>query len=128
MAKSKPVPFAVIRAEVLGFVASIPEGRFSTYGSIARQLGVNPRHVAAVLARLDAEESLSLPWHRVVAAEGRLSQGMTEELRAEQRGRLEAEGFAIDAKGFIVDPDVRFHVVGIRTRTRGSGPIPSSEG
>src|SRR5690606_28722728 len=116
MAGRKPIPFAIIRTGVLGLVESIPEGRFTTYGSIARHLGVNPRHVAAVLARLDEAESSSLPWHRVVAAEGRLSQGMTEELRTEQRKRLEAEGFAIDAKGFIADPDARFHAPGLRPR------------
>lgn len=112
MAQGKPIPFATIRTGVLGLVAAIPEGRFTTYGTLARRLGVNPRHVASVLARLEAEESASLPWHRVVAAEGRLSQGMAEDLRGEQRKRLEQEGFAIDARGFIVDPDARFHAPG----------------
>ncbi len=114
MAKREPVPFARIRAEVLRIVAAIPEGRFTTYGSIARPLGVNPRHVASVLARLEEGESETLPWHRVVAAEGRLSQGMEEGLRAKQRSRLEKEGFVIDARGFIVDPDRRFHAIGSR--------------
>lgn len=100
-----------LRAEVLRLVASIPEGRFTTYGSIAFGLKVNPRRVAWVLARLSAAEAEVLPWHRVVAAEGRISRGMEPALRDEQLALLEGEGMAIDGKGFILDPDRHFHVV-----------------
>lgn len=112
MASKGSNAFARIRAEVIRVVAAIPEGRFATYGSIAGHLNVNPRHVAYFLARLSEEESAILPWHRVVAAEARISRGMAEELRAEQQARLEAEGLQIDPKGFIIDPDRYFHVVG----------------
>lgn len=114
MTPGKPSALARIRSAVLPLVAAIPEGRFTTYGSLARPLGVNPRHVARVLARLDPEESTVLPWHRVVAAEGRISQGMSEALREEQRRRLEAEGFHIDARGYLVDSESRFHVPRLR--------------
>ena len=112
MASKGSNAFARIRAEVIRVVAAIPEGRFATYGSIAGHLDVNPRHVAYILARLSEEESAILPWHRVVAAEARISRGMAEELRAEQQARLEAESLQIDPKGFIIDPDRYFHVVG----------------
>ncbi len=112
MASKGSNAFARIRAEVIRVVAAIPEGRFATYGSIAGHLDVNPRHVAYILARLSEEESAILPWHRVVAAEARISRGMAEELRAGQQARLEAEGLQIDPKGFIIDPDRYFHVVG----------------
>jgi methylated-DNA-protein-cysteine methyltransferase-like protein len=116
---SRPSPaFLKIRAEVLRIVALIPEGRFTTYGSIATHLNVNPRHVAYFLARLDEEESTALPWHRVVAAEGRISRGMDEALRAEQESRLTQEGLVVDPRGFIVDPDRHFHVVGPRREIR----------
>lgn len=100
-----------LRAGVLRLVASIPEGRFTTYGSIAFGLKVNPRRVAWFLARLSAAEAEALPWHRVVAAEGRISRGMEPGLRNEQRALLEAEGLVIDGKGFILDPDRHFHAV-----------------
>jgi len=114
MASRPSAAFLRLRDEVLRIVSLVPEGRFTTYGSIAGHLGVNPRHVAHFLARLDETESAALPWHRVVAAEGRISRGMDEPLRAEQRARLEAEGVAIDERGFLRDPDARFHVVGPR--------------
>ncbi|MCB1204974.1 MAG: MGMT family protein [Verrucomicrobiae bacterium] len=100
-----------LRAEVLRLVALIPEGRFTTYGSIAFRLKVNPRRVAWFLARLSPEEAGVLPWHRVVAAEGRISRGMDPALRAEQQELLEAEGLEIDGKGFVLDPDRHFHAI-----------------
>jgi methylated-DNA-protein-cysteine methyltransferase-like protein len=118
MASKGSTAFARIREEVMRVVAGIPEGRFTTYGSIAGHLNVNPRHVAYFLARLSEEEAATLPWQRVVAAEARISRGMAEELRAEQQARLEAEGLKIDARGFIIDPDRSFHVVGLKREIR----------
>jgi methylated-DNA-protein-cysteine methyltransferase-like protein len=118
MASRPSKAFLRIRAEVIRIVSLIPEGRFTTYGSIAAHLNVNPRHVAYFLARLDEGESTSLPWHRVVAAEGRISRGMEEGLRAEQQARLESEGLKVDDRGFLLDPDDRFHVVGPRREVR----------
>jgi methylated-DNA-protein-cysteine methyltransferase-like protein len=43
---------------------------------------------------------------------------MSEDLRAEQQARLEAEGIKIDPKGFLIDPDRHFHVVGPKREIR----------
>lgn len=118
MASKGSTAFARIREEVIRVVACIPEGRFTTYRSIAGHLNLNPRHVAYFLARLSEEEAAILPWHRIVAAEARISRGMEEEMRAVQRARLEAEGLKIDPKGFIIDPDRYFHVVGPKREIR----------
>jgi methylated-DNA-protein-cysteine methyltransferase-like protein len=118
MASKGSNAFARIRAEVIRVVAGIPEGKFTTYGSLGGYLNVNPRHVAYFLARLNEEEAAVLPWHRVVAAEARISRGMAEDLCAEQHARLEAEGMKIDPKGFIIDPDRFFHVVGPKREIR----------
>ena len=112
MASKESSAFARIRTEVIRVVSGIPEGSFTTYGSIGGHLKVNPRHVAYFLARLNEEEAAALPWHRVVGAEGRISRGMAEHRRAEQQARLEAEGMKIDPKGFICDPDRSFHAFG----------------
>jgi methylated-DNA-protein-cysteine methyltransferase-like protein len=71
-------------------VARIPSGRVATYGEIADWAGLprRARLVGRVLAGLPAESRL--PWHRVVAAGGRLAvRGGGEAL---QRQRLEREG------------------------------------
>ena len=117
----RPSPaFARIRAEVIRLVGLIPPGKFTTYGSIAVHMNVVARHVAFVLSQLSEDEAAALPWHRVVASEGRLSQGMDATLRAEQQRRLEAEGLRVDAAGFIQDSDQHFHVVGVRRNIRWS--------
>ena len=117
----RPSPaFARIRAEVIRLVGLIPPGKFTTYGSIAVHMNVVARHVAFVLSQLSEGEAAALPWHRVVASEGRLSQGMDATLRTEQQRRLEAEGLRLDAAGFIQDSDQHFHVVGVRRNIRWS--------
>ena len=53
MASKESSAFARIRTEVIRVVSGIPEGSFTTYGSIGGHLNVNPRHVAYFLARLN---------------------------------------------------------------------------
>ena len=109
--------FLKTRADVLHIVAAIPSGHFTTYGSIARHLGINPRQVARVMSRLTEEEATTLPWHRVVGANARISPHMDATLAAVQRQRLTAEGMTLNRSGFIQNDEVHFHVV--RTRTSG---------
>lgn len=72
-----------IRATIL----KIPRGKVSTYGAIARAAGY-PGAARQVVRAL--HQSHGLPWHRVVAAGGRIA--LKGESGMEQRFRLEAEG------------------------------------
>ncbi|MBB5034589.1 MGMT family protein [Prosthecobacter vanneervenii] len=119
-ARGKSVAFARIRAEVIRLVALIPEGKFTTYGSIAIHMNVMARHVATVLSRLTPEESAALPWHRVVSAEARLSPNMDAALSRKQRRRLNAEGLRISKDGYIQSADTHFHNMGVRRNIRWS--------
>lgn len=65
---------------ILHRVRSIPPGRVTTYRDLDPAA---PRHAGAVLA---ACEDRSIPWHRVVRADGSLAKG------ERQRRRLEREG------------------------------------
>lgn len=70
---------------ILACVEAIPPGRVMTYGDIAEYVGAStPRIVGRVLALDDG----SVPWHRVMRADGSLA----EHLYTEQRQRLLAEG------------------------------------
>jgi methylated-DNA-protein-cysteine methyltransferase-like protein len=120
VAKPKSKAFARIRAEVIRLVGLIPEGKFTTYGSIAIHMNVMARHVAFVMSRLTPEESATLPWHRVMSADARISPNMEASLARKQRQRLRGEGMKINAAGYIQDPDSYFHVVGIRRQIRWS--------
>jgi methylated-DNA-protein-cysteine methyltransferase related protein len=86
---------ARFKGRVVAIVAVIPEGRVTTYGLIARHLHVNPRQVARVLATLMPEESATLPWFRVVAANGVISSTKAGTVGRRQRKRLRDEGVAV---------------------------------
>lgn len=68
-------------------IRSIPRGKVSTYGGIARLAGFpgGARQVAKVLRR-----SFGLPWQRVLGAGGEIK--LRGDSAIEQRLRLEAEG------------------------------------
>ena len=74
-------------AQVYGLLAQIPKGRVTSYGQIARLLGM-PRAARTVgWAMRNCPEGL--PWHRVVMADGSIAGGGYQEMR---RAMLEAEG------------------------------------
>lgn len=75
--------FARIREAIL----KIPRGKVASYGEVARAAGFPgaARQVVWALRR-----SHGLPWHRVLAAGGRIA--LPGEAGFEQRLRLEAEG------------------------------------
>ena len=89
MPRPKSLAFARIRAEVIRLVALIPEGKFTTYGSIAVHMNVVARHVAFVMSRLTEEEAARLPWHRVVGADARVSQKMEAALAEAPSAQLQ---------------------------------------
>ena len=99
--------YARIKADVLAIVAAIPAGRIATFADIGAHLDVMPRHVAYILATLADIEKATLPWHRVVAADGRLGVPKSGADGAPQRALLAAEGAAFDAAGRITDAIAR---------------------
>ena len=120
MPKKQSAAFSRIRAEVIRLVGLIPPGKFTTYGCIAVNMNVAALHVAFVMGSLTGEESVSMPWHRVVCSDARLSPKMPAAVARRQRQRLEAEGMKVNAKGFIEDSDEHFHFVGPRRSIRWS--------
>ena len=120
MPKKKSAAFSRIRTEVIRLVGLIPAGKFTTYGCIATHMNVAAIHVAFVMSRLTDEESATVPWHRVVSSDARISPKMPAALARRQRQRLQAEGMKVSVKGFIGDSDDHFHFVGPRRSIRWS--------
>ncbi len=94
-------------------IRRIPEGRVMTYGDVARAAGYagRARRVGYALACCGDP---SLPWWRVINAQGRASRSNGRSIGAdEQEHHLRHEGIAMDARGtvdlaryrFIIDPD-----------------------
>lgn len=76
-------------------IAAIPPGRVTTYGAVARAAGLPGRARQAGYALKIAPRSLLLPWHRVVAAGGRIAFPRSTLQHREQVRRLRAEGVAV---------------------------------
>jgi len=83
---------------IYAVVRHIPAGRVATYGQVASVVGapVTARQVGdAMAAWRDGSEEPSVPWQRVINAQGKVSTG-----RRQQR-LLEGEGVVFDAKNRI---------------------------
>ena len=77
----------LLHSSIAAAIRSIPRGKVSTYGAVARAAG-HPgaaRQVASVLRR-----SIGLPWQRVLGSGGAIK--LRGESAFEQRFRLETEG------------------------------------
>ena len=74
---------------------AIPPGKVMTYGNLAQLAGLGraARWVGTTLSQLPSDSSL--PWHRVVAAGGKLSLSSATEPGRIQRQRLQQEGVVI---------------------------------
>jgi methylated-DNA-protein-cysteine methyltransferase-like protein len=79
---------------ILAVVAQVPRGKVTTYGAVAERAGWprRARLVGRVLAALPAGSKL--PWHRVVAAGGRIALPAGAPARDLQVRRLRREGVA----------------------------------
>ncbi|BFM06400.1 MGMT family protein [Halioxenophilus aromaticivorans] len=71
-------------------ISQVPSGRVCTYGAIARLAGLpnRARWVGRILSRLPQDSTL--PWHRIINSQGRIS--LPGERGSFQRQRLEQEG------------------------------------
>jgi methylated-DNA-protein-cysteine methyltransferase related protein len=76
-------------------VCTIPRGRASTYGAVARAAGLPGRARQVGFALRVAPSALNLPWHRVVGAGGRIVFPRSSRAYVEQARRLRAEGVVV---------------------------------
>lgn len=83
--------------QIYSQVHQIPFGRVSTYGDIAKFAGYPgyARHVGRLMATLP--EGSTIPWHRVINSQGRIS--LTGEALARQIAALRAEQVEVSDSG-----------------------------
>jgi methylated-DNA-protein-cysteine methyltransferase-like protein len=96
MAKAKqphPTLAETRNMKIRAAIMKIPRGHVSTYGAIAKAAGL-PGGARLVVRTLG--KSHGLPWHRVVAAGGRIA--IPGEGGLDQRFRLEMEGVKFSGK------------------------------
>ncbi|WP_339476119.1 MULTISPECIES: MGMT family protein [unclassified Pseudomonas] len=76
-------------------LAQVPAGKVVTYGQLAEMAGLGraARWVGRTLSQLPNDTKL--PWHRVLAAGGRISLPAGSASGDEQRARLRLEGISV---------------------------------
>ncbi len=98
--KGRPEDGQSFRERVYELVLRIPAGRVMSYGLVARVLGAgyDARAIGNVM-HATPDDGRSIPWHRVINAQGGCSTtGMTTPPDLQQ-SLLEAEGVVFDQKG-----------------------------
>lgn len=88
-----------IAIRVYTVISAIPEGKVSTYGTIARLAGAprNSRQVGKILQRLPKDSKL--PWFRVVNSQGKISLTGPDYIR--QKNALLADGVLFTKSGRV---------------------------
>jgi methylated-DNA-protein-cysteine methyltransferase-like protein len=86
---------------IYAVVRRIPKGKVSTYGRVAEVAGLGraARQVGYAMAALP--DHTTVPWHRVINSQGRISLRRGTGGDLEQRFRLEAEGVVFDLSGRV---------------------------
>lgn len=90
-------PFSLIVYEL---ALSIPEGRVTTYGDLARAAGggaMASRSISGILGK--APNQRAIPWHRIVYAGGRV--WFSPETEKKRRALYKREGIKLDEKDRI---------------------------
>ena len=87
---------------VIRSILAIPEGRVTTYGTIALMAGLpkGGRLVGGILHF--NTEKYNLPWQRVINREGFISTSCSEHQKSLQKALLESEGVEVGGD-FVVD-------------------------
>ena len=81
---------------------SIPAGRVTTYGQLARAAGGGgqaARSVSSILSKYPNKGVI--PWHRIVYAGGKV--WMTDSCESKRRELYELEGIEVNKKGIITN-------------------------
>lgn len=92
---------------VVDLARSVPSGRVTTYGDLARAAGGSPmtaRSITGILAKAAKGGVHDIPWHRVVYSNGYA--WLDSEHENERRKLYKKEGIEIDTKGRIIDFDI----------------------
>ncbi len=81
---------------------SIPKGRVTTYGRLARACGAGPmasQSITGILAKAHREQGLAIPFHRIVYANGTI--WVNDEYRTKRLALYKKEGIVIEKNNKI---------------------------
>jgi alkylated DNA nucleotide flippase Atl1 len=95
--KKKPVAGKTFSERVVEAVMTIPSGRVTTYGRLARACGAGPmasQSITGILAKAHREQGLAISFHRIVYANGTI--WVSDEYRTKRLALYKKEGIIIE--------------------------------
>lgn len=98
------MPQPLFSQRVIKLALSIPPGKVTTYGRLARAAGGGPmasQSITAILGKATDSGVKGIPYHRIVYADGTV--WMNPEHRKERLALYKKEGILLDDKDRIVD-------------------------
>lgn len=102
--KTKSKTGKTFSERVVEAVMTIPSGRVTTYGRLARACGAGPmasQSITGILAKAHREQGLAIPFHRIVYANGTV--WVNDEYRAKRLKIYKDEGVVIEKGNKIKD-------------------------
>jgi methylated-DNA-protein-cysteine methyltransferase-like protein len=87
---------------VVSAALSIPKGRVTTYGRIARACGAGPmasQSITAILGKAYEQGIITIPFHRIVYANGKV--WVNDEFAKKRMKLYKEEGIRISTNGII---------------------------
>lgn len=96
------LPMLTFSQRVIQAALSIPPGRVTTYGRLARACGAGPmasQSITGILAKAYREGEKNIPFHRIVYANGTI--WVNDEYKAKRMKLYKKEGIEVNEKGKI---------------------------
>jgi len=96
------IPKKTFSERVVELVLSVPKGRVTTYGDLARAAGAGPmaaQSITTILWRAEQAGVKNIPYHRIVYAGGKA--WLNEECKKERLELYAKEGIEVSEKGVI---------------------------
>ena len=103
---------------IYAVVRRIPAGRVATYGQVAALAGLPGRARQVGYAMYALPSGSTVPWQRVINAQGRVSRRRIPGAELTQRVLLEREGVRFGAGGRIALDRYAWRPAAIKTRRR----------
>ncbi len=104
--KSRKIQGASFSEKVLKIALSIPKGRVTTYGRIARAAGAGPmasQSITSILGKAYDNGEKNIPWHRIVYAGGKVwldAKHKKERLALYKKEKIEIDVKTMKIKNF----------------------------
>lgn len=89
---------------VVALALTVPPGRVTTYGALARAAGgggLAAQSITTILGKAWEEGEKKIPFHRIVYADGTI--WISPKYRKERMKRYKAEKIEVDSKNRIID-------------------------